>query len=310
VSVLHDAGITDGLPVVPPTAERVEEFLRAAPACRSRVGPIALSFEPPSIWDLAANAVMAGCEPRWFPIVMAALEALTQPAFNLLGVQSTTSGVAPFLIAAGPAASAAGMHSGSNAMAGTARANMSIGRAVRLNLQNLGNVMAGVPNPATVGHPGKTSWCVAEATDDNPWPPLHESIAPEVPSAVTVVAGVGSLEIIFTGTTVDDDVDNLAITCACMQRAGRVDRVLGVGHRAIVALLPPETANRFDAAGLDRAALQRELAERATLPGTDTPAGRPEDFLIAVCGGTGIKGAVIPTWGAGAAVTAAIDAGA
>ena len=107
---------------------------------------------------------MAGCEPPWFPIVLAALEALTTPAFNLLGIQTTTSGVAPFIIAGGPAAQRAGLHAGSNAMAGASRANMSVGRAVRLTLQNLGNVMAGVPNPSTVGHPGKTSWCIAESS--------------------------------------------------------------------------------------------------------------------------------------------------
>src|SRR5262249_59114767 len=122
---------------------------------------------------LAVNAVMAGCRPEYFPIIVSAVEAMLDPAFNLYGVQATTHPVAPLVIANGPHARAIGLHSGSGLFGPGFRANATIGRAVRLVLLNVGGAWPGRHDMATQGSPAKFSYAIAEREDASPWAPLH-----------------------------------------------------------------------------------------------------------------------------------------
>src|SRR5256712_11384758 len=133
---------------------------------------------------LAVNAVRAGCEPAYFPVVVAAVEAMLEPAFNLYGIQATPHPVAPLLIVHGPIARELGVHAGSGCFGPGFRANATIGRAIRLILMNLGGAWPGRYDMATQGSPAKFTYCIAEREDASPWGPLRAG-----ESAVTVFGG-------------------------------------------------------------------------------------------------------------------------
>jgi len=172
----------DGLPIVPPTEERVRAMLGRFD--RERVlGVMPPLWREASVEKLAVNAVMAGCEPAHFPIIVAATEALLDPAFNLYGVQATTHPVAPLVIVNGPYGRSIGLHSGSGCFGPGFRANATIGRAIRLILLNIGGAWPGRYDMATQGSPAKFSYCIAENETASPWGPMQEG------DVVTVYGG-------------------------------------------------------------------------------------------------------------------------
>ena len=141
-----------------------------------------------TVEKVAANAVMAGCRPEYFPVVLAAVAGHPRPAFNLRGVQTTDENVAPLLIVNGPAARRLGINAGWGALGPGWQANAAIGRAVRLVMNNLGGGWPGAVSFAGLGQPARYSLCLAEREDDTPWPPLHVELGyrPEQ-STVTVL---------------------------------------------------------------------------------------------------------------------------
>src|SRR3989449_5675575 len=155
----------------------------------------------PPLWrqatleKLAVNAVMAGCEPAYFPVVVAAVEAMLEPPFNLYGVQATTHPVAPLVIVHGPVAGRLGVHAGSGCFGPGFRANVTIGRAIRLILMNVGGGWPGRHDMATQGSPAKFAYCIAEREDASPWGPLHER------DVVTVYGGEAPHNINDHGST-------------------------------------------------------------------------------------------------------------
>ena len=167
------AGWTDGLPVVPPTRERVDEFVAALGG-----DPELVECKVPPRYGsltrevLAINMVMAGCRPEYAPAVRAAMLALTAKAFNLNGVQATTHMAAPLLVVNGPIATEIGMNGGCNAFGSGNRANATIGRALRLVLLNVGGAWPGKLDKSTLGHPGKYTYCIAETKRRARGPPI------------------------------------------------------------------------------------------------------------------------------------------
>ncbi|MBI3069608.1 MAG: hypothetical protein HY323_15820 [Betaproteobacteria bacterium] len=186
-------GLTDGLPIIPPTPDTVNAMVRASGRDPREV----IGFVPPkqgaaTIEKIATNAVMAGCMPAHLPVVIAALEACLADEFNLYGVQTTTNPVTPLLIVHGPVARELEINSGYNCLGHGVRANAAIGRAVRLSLINIG----GGARRATHGQPGRYSFCFAENEEESPWPPFHvdRGFDPGA-SAVTVFGAGGSMNI-------------------------------------------------------------------------------------------------------------------
>ena len=170
----QDRGWTDGLPIIPPTEDRVAEFLLRTDRDRREV----VAVLPPrqgeaTVERLAINAVMAGCRPEYFPVLLTAVEAVADPAFNLDAVQATTHPVTPLLIVNGPIAKEIGLNGGYNAFGQGWRANLTIGRALRLVLMNVGGGSPGTGDRSTQGSPAKIAYCVAENEEANPWEPLH-----------------------------------------------------------------------------------------------------------------------------------------
>ena len=193
IDYCYEQGWTDGLPVIPPVVERVQATLlyegRPAEAVIATHPATGLQL---TVHAAAANAVMAGCLPEYFPVVVAAFEAMDKPAFNFHGSTASTGGSAPLLIVSGDYAESIGMNADVNLFGPGNRANATIGRATRLILRNVFQMIPGISDKSTQGHPGKYSFCIAERSRGNPWPLLcQEQGYPDGVSSVTVFAGGG-----------------------------------------------------------------------------------------------------------------------
>ena len=204
----HSNGWTDGLPVVPPTAETVHACLEWAmmpPDQLIGIEPVrgvAVTAE-----KLAINAVMAGCLPMHFPAVLTAFAAMLQPEFLLHGATASTGGCAVFIVLNGPMRRELGAAGAFNALGNSDRATAVIGRAIRLALINILEVRPGGIDRSTLGHPGKFSFCVAEDEEDSAWLPLHAARGlPREVSAVTVMAAGAPRQIMNEWTTAPEEI--------------------------------------------------------------------------------------------------------
>jgi hypothetical protein len=188
IQFCYDQGWTDGLPVVPPTEDRVSAMLTGTSLAPSTViAKIAPSWATATVEKIAVNAVMAGCLPAYLPVIIAAVRAMTNPALNLNGMQCSTHLSTPLVVVNGPARIELGMNSGANVFGQGNRANATIGRAIKLILTNIGRAIPGETDKATLGHPGKYTYCIAENEEQSPWDPLHvERGLKREQSAVTV----------------------------------------------------------------------------------------------------------------------------
>ena len=325
-------GWCDGLPVVPPTAERVQAMLATVSADPAR----SLGLMPP-LWrectaeKIAVNAVMAGCLPAYFPVVLAATRALLEPAFNLYGVQATTHPVAPLLVLNGPLAERIGLHSGSGCFGPGFRANATIGRAIRLVLMNVGGGWPGRHDMATQGSPAKFSFAVAEAEGASPWAPLHVSRGfTAEQSVVTMFGGEPPHNVNdHVGTTAAGILNNVADVAATL--GSNVGWYFSQSQLLVV--LGPEHASTVASDGFTREDVQRFVFEHARLPLARLKLGgmwgihdwplwmqkvtdetamlplvpSPDDVLVMVAGGPGKHSAVVPNCTFSRAVSRVVD---
>ncbi|MEX2229629.1 MAG: TlpA disulfide reductase family protein [Dehalococcoidia bacterium] len=189
----YDQGLTDGLPVVPPTPERVLRMLGGTRRdAQEVVAVVPPNLAPVTIEKIAINAVLAGCRPEYLPVVIAAVEAMCTEEFNIHGVSATTMGATPLIIVNGPIRHRIGMNMRLGALGAGHRANASIGRAVRLVLRNIGGGKPGGTERSTLGNSMKYTACFAEWEERSPWAPLHveRGFAAE-DSVVTLFAATG-----------------------------------------------------------------------------------------------------------------------
>ena len=186
-----DKGVTDGLPVVPPTRARVDAMLAGAPRARDELlGEMPPNYGRLTVEKAAVNAVMAGCRPDYFPVVIAAADCACDPAFNLHGVATSTHFSAPLIVVHGPIRPRIGLNSSFGVFGPGYRANATIGRALRLLMINIGGARPGEISMSTFGHPGRYTYCIGEHEEASPWPPYHVARGlPAGSSAVTLFAG-------------------------------------------------------------------------------------------------------------------------
>ena len=315
---MFERGWSDGLPLVPPTPERVAHLL----AGTTRDPAELVALVPPDLVEctvekVAVNAVMAGCRPEYLPVVLAALEAACTDEFNIHGVLATTMPVGPVVIVNGPVARAIGMNSGGNALGQGNRANATIGRALQLVIRNVGGGRPGEVDRATHGNPGKYTFCFAEDEAGSPWEPLHvaRGFAPDQ-SAVTLFAGEGPRVVV---DQLSRKADSLARTyAACLRTVAHPKMVVGIDATLVVG---PEHARVLREAGWSRARLLEELGALLQLPGAEfirgaggITEGMPEAFVDTVLpkfrdggllvvhagGGAGLFSEIIGGWAGGA----------
>jgi hypothetical protein len=249
-------GWTDGLPVVPPTAARVLRMLDGTDRAPDEVvAVVPPDLVPATVEKIAINAVMAGCQPEYLPVVLAAVEAACTDAFNIHGLLCTTYFSGPVIVVNGPITSQIGMNSGVNCMGQGNRANATIGRALQLIVRNIGGGVPGEIDRATFGNPGKYSFCFAENEAGSPWESLavERGFAPET-STVSLFPGHGPSSIM---DQISRTPESLARTFAVKLRSvGHPKLVLGMGAMLVVS---PEHARVFAAAGWSKMRLRQEL---------------------------------------------------
>lgn len=262
MELMYETGWSDGLPVVPPTKERVQEFIDYFQTS----GDELIAEVPPlggkaTVERIAVNAVMAGCLPEHMPVVVTAIQAMMEDRFNLRGVQCSTGIHTPLLIINGPIAKRLGINSGYNCFGQGWRANATIGRAVKLVLVNLGGAIPGETNKSTFGHPGSYTYCVAEDEDANPWEPLHiEAGFSESDSAVTVYPAEAPHNIMYHA---GDPRDLLTVLADSMCTLGNVQMYV-MGDTLVV--LGPEHARILADAGWRKRDVRLFLYEHARKP--------------------------------------------
>jgi len=259
VNALFEArGWTDGLPIVPPTLARVEALCATTARSASDVlGEVEPLRGEATVEKIAANAVMAGCRPEHFPVVLAAVECVLDPAFNLRGVQTTDENVAPLVIVSGPLAARLGINAGFGALGPGWRANAAIGRALRLVMLNLGGGWPGAVSLAGLGQPGRYTLCLAER-EDSPWPPLRVELGYQAgQSTVTVLRAETAINV--TG--------GLAEVVSVMASAASAFTMLWEGRVAVV--VAPLVARRLAAEGLGKDDVRRRLHAEARVQAGD-----------------------------------------
>ena len=259
----YERGWTDGLPIIPPTEDRVEAMLAGMPW---RAPDDLISIVPPrmghaTLRQIAVNAVMAGAKPEYLPVVVAALQAVSQPAYGLAHRQTTTHAGAPLIIVNGPIVERLRINCGRGLFGPGWRANATIGRALRLVLVNVGGAGPGIDASQT-GHPGKYTYCIAEYEAANPWEPLHvERGFAREQSVVTVV----NTEAPHSMTeNVQVDPNEIVTTFASSMATLGVNNLYSQGNPVLV--LGIEHAQHIAAAGWSKRDLQNALFERARQP--------------------------------------------
>ncbi|MDP4691439.1 MAG: thioredoxin family protein [Ilumatobacteraceae bacterium] len=311
-------GWTDGLPVIPPTPERVLRMLTGT--TRSPQDIVAIA--PPNLVELtiekiAINAVMAGALPEYLPWIITALEAVCNDEFNMHGVLATTMPVGPVIICNGPGTKAIGMNSGVNVFGQGNRANLTIGRAVQLTIRNVGGGKPGEVDRATHGNPGKLSFCFAEDEAGSPFGTLAQErgIAPQQ-NAVTVFAGEGPRCVVDQAARTPEQLTNSF--AACLRATHHPKSVLSFDAILVVS---PDHSRVYAEAGWDREKILSELYARLNIPGTelvkgahDMAEGLPAKFadrtvpkfkaggilLAHAGGGAGLFSSIIGGWANGA----------
>ena len=316
--VFHQRGWTDGLPVVPPTLERCAEMLGGVDP-GELIGIVEPRLGRGNAARIAANAVMAGCEPAHFPVVLAAVRAMCAAPFNLRALQSTTHPCTVLCLIGGPIVEQIGVNGAYNAMGQGRRANAAIGRAIRLILTNVGGAAPGVLDRSTMGSPAKYSFCFAENAEASPWESYHREQGLDPRASWVTVFGVEGPHNVndHYGRTGEEILRTVAGTLA----SPGANNFYLLGDPIVV--LGPEHAEVIARDGFSKDDVRRFLSEHAIIPRTavsdalidelerrcpDHLLGergregirfitRPENIVVLVAGGAGRHSAILPSFG-------------
>jgi hypothetical protein len=316
-----DRGVTDGLPVVPPSRTRVDAMLAATTRPRDElVAQVPPNFGRATVEKLAVNAVMAGCRPEYFPVVLAVVEAACDPVFNLHGQSGTTNAASPLIIINGPIRRTLEVNCAAGVFGPGYRANATIGRALRLVMINLGGTRAGQISMSTMGHPGRYTYCIGEHEEASPWEPLsiERGFAP-TDSTVTLFSGEGPF-------TINDHLSRSASQLASSlgwSAAGVWNHKSFPLYGHTLFVIGPEHARTLGEERWSKQDVRRFLYETIRRPARDLAPGpdgaetgrlkdllegrtgeeripkfpSPEEIVIVVAGGTaGRFSAVVPGW--------------
>ena len=300
----YERGWTDGLPIIPPTKDRVQRMLGGAKRDATEIlGTFPPSGNQATVGHVAINAVMAGCLPEYMPILISAARAMLEPQFGLNNIQATTHPVAPLIIVNGPIRKRLGMNSSCNLFGPANRANATIGRAVRLMLLNIGGAIPSILDLSTHGQPSKYSFCIAENEEESPWEPLHVEMGFNRSENTVTVNGTENPHNINDHTA--EDAEDLLTTIAGSIATQGNNNILYQGGEPL--LIPgPEHAHILARSGFSKAQVKQYIYDKARVPKNafsrkhqemQFPAYNaedyipviqsPEDLMIVVAGGAG-----------------------
>jgi hypothetical protein len=296
----YEQGWTDGLPIIPATPEAVKQFVAAS----GRQAGDLIALLPPrkgraTVEVIAVNAIMAGCRPEYMPVLIAAVEGVTDPTYPLELMQVTTNPMTPFLLVNGPVRNKLEINYGTGCLGPGWRANATIGRALRLVLINAGGALPGVYSKTSFGSPLRYSYICAENEEENPWTPFHVDRGFKREDSTVTAFKASNFCNISGGEGVGPDE-------ILRQIATNMPPMYGGGDGALL-LLGVNHAQSLHEAGLTKRDIQQRLWELARLPishfagafsSTERGAGRgddnsvwrarsPDEIYIAVAGGPG-----------------------
>jgi hypothetical protein len=326
IELYFDKGVTDGLPVVPPTEERVQRMMAAT----ARPSDEVIALVPPNYGEatvekIAVNAVMAGCKPEYLPVVIAGVQAMCDERVNLHGVQGTTHTATPLFIVNGPIRRQLDINCAAGVFGSGWRANATIGRALRLIMTNIGGARPGEIDKSAMGHPGKYTYLIGENEEVSPWEPLHveQGYAAEE-STISVYCCDAPQCINNHGSRT---ARGILRTVGASMAVGWSDKTYLAGNYMVV--IGPEHARTIAADGMSKQEVKRFLYENVRrplgelLPGPDGSEGvsrerlpgwldatsdatlvpkvvSPESIIIVVAGGTAGRFSVhMCGWGSG-----------
>lgn len=316
--------LSDGLPIVPPTPERVERMLAGVNReAQEIIGRIPPKWAPATVEKIAINAVMAGCLPEYLCVLIAAVEAMIEPRFNLYGVQATTGYAGPALLINGPLRRKLEINCDAGVFGPGFRANATIGRAVRLLLISVGGAYPGEADRSTFGWPGKYTFCFGENEEKSPWEPFHvEQGFQRGDSTVTVCGVNGFIPFHTAGNRGEEALSSLAEVIA-MHRGGSHLDVGSFGGGTPLVALGVEDAEIMARDGIAKRQVKQYLWEHATIPFSSIPhrrkghksddellqespnvtpdgmvhlSSRPEDIMVVVLGGKHRHSVLLPMW--------------
>ena len=332
LELFESRGWGDGLPLVAPTAERVDEMLRCGAGDPPPPPDEIVATLPPRQGQatrrlLAVNAVLAGCPAGLLPVLTTAIRALARPEINLRGVNATTHPVAPLLIVHGAAVEELGFNSGLGVFGPGNRANATLGRALRLALLHIAGARPGDGDASTQGQPSKYSYCIAENAAASPWESYAHHRGVSAASAVSIACGENPHNFHDMESKTPEPI---------LEKCASVMATLGSNNAPVSAaeffvILGPEHAASIAAAGWTRADVQSYLYERARLPARELRAAfdvtqrrpwlhalrdddampvtdHPDNIRVLVAGGAGKHSCVIPSWGMTRSVTLPLEA--
>jgi len=311
IELFYQKGWTDGLPIIPPTEGLIRAMLDSVQMEPDTViGSIPERSRVFTAELVAVNAVMAGCLPEYFPVVVAGISAISDPAFGLHGPSASTHGAAILMIVNGPITEAIGLNSGQNVFGPGHRANATIGRALRLVLINAG----GAPefDRSTLGHPGKFTYCIAE-NETTDWQPLHVERGFDPSDSTVTVFAAESPNQMNNHTALR--AENILLTLA--DRMSALGTFNMGGQTEMAVIICPEHYHTLNLQGWDKAGVRQFLYDKAARPLSDLKKGgyiekpvedgdekiliravpSPDDILLVVAGGAaGRFSACIPGW--------------
>ena len=313
--LFYQRGWSDGLPIVPPTPDLVDSMMGGHEP-DELIAIVEPQLGQATNYKLAANAVMAGCEPAYFPVVLAITRAMCDPRFNLKAIQSTTHPCTVMVLLSGPIVEALEVNDTYNAMGQGSKANAAIGRAIRLILMNIGGAAPGVLDRSTMGSPAKYAFCFGENAGANPWMPYHVELGfSAAQSCVTVCGAEGPHNV---NDHYGRDAEEILLTVAGTLASPGANNFYLAGRPIVV--LGPEHAEVIASGGFSKDDVRRFLSERAIIPRSMVSdamleqmqhrlpdhildnedirfVANPENLIILVAGGAGRHSAVIPTFG-------------
>jgi hypothetical protein len=281
------------------------------------IGPVPPRMRMASVEKIAVNAVMAGCRPEYFPVVLAAVEAALEDACRLYGIQTATNTTSPLILVNGPAVERLELNAAGNVFGQGCRANATIGRALQLVLRNAGGDRPGETDMATHGQPGKFTFCIAENERESPWQPFHvEHGYRREDSTVTVIGASPGHNVFTYGCETGEEI--LEHLVGAMTALGHNNVIFPTGP---LLVLGPEHAHVLARDGYDKEAIRQHVFRHARIPlsrfGNRTVRGlkhrrsrwfaeagdaehigvadHPSHISIVVAGGAGIHSQFVPT---------------
>ncbi len=304
-AMAESQGWGDGLPLIPPTAARVQAMLETVPETPAAVvGVVEPRRGEATAEKIAINAAMAGCRPEYFPAVVAAVRAVCEPRFNLYALNTTTCCATPALMINGPARHALGVECGYSCLGQNGRANATIGRALRLVMRNVGGSIPGAVSKSVFGQPGRVSFCFGEWEEKSPWAPFHVRRGfRAAENVVTAHCATGTQDI--ADIYAESGEELIWILAHSIDWIGNNKVLVPQADGEMLILLCPDFAHKIARDGLGIADTQRMLFEYTRTPierwhrnhwpkleekgyvedGTVPLCAAPEQFLLAVAGG-------------------------